>query len=278
MGWPLCIQPPTRYIFRSSRALGQGHGCLSKFESYFPKGGVISFLVSRIREEACLSKCFVVTGFVDLISPCFWSLLPSSLRTRSGYVWKQGFTIVKALPLGLSSLRLQDSYSISQLSLFLFLSLSYLFRDFQTLSENRETKFSRVRVVHEMSIHWVPAMSQVLSAGTVEGTTVNIHSPTTPEKTCESCSVVSNSATLNSPGQNTGVGSLSLLQGIFPTQGSNPGLPHCMWILYHLSHKGSPRILEWVAYPFSRGSSWPRNQTGVSCITGSLLALWRGRE
>ena len=40
-----------------------------------------------------------------------------------------------------------------------------------------------------------------------------------------------------SPGQNTGVGSLSLLQGIFPTQGSNPGLPHCPRILYHLSHK-----------------------------------------
>ena len=46
--------------------------------------------------------------------------------------------------------------------------------------------------------------------------------------------------------------SLSLLQGIFPTQGSNPGLPHCRRILYQLSHKRSPRILEWVAYPFSR--------------------------
>ena len=44
----------------------------------------------------------------------------------------------------------------------------------------------------------------------------------------------------NSPGQNTGVGSLSLLQGIFPTQGSNPGFPHCRRILYQLSHKGSP--------------------------------------
>ena len=44
----------------------------------------------------------------------------------------------------------------------------------------------------------------------------------------------------NSPGQNTGVGSLSLLQGIFPTQGSNPGLPHCRRILYRLSHQGSP--------------------------------------
>ena len=40
-------------------------------------------------------------------------------------------------------------------------------------------------------------------------------------------------------GQNTRVGSLLLLQGIFPTQGSNPGLPHCRQILYQLSHKGS---------------------------------------
>ena len=44
----------------------------------------------------------------------------------------------------------------------------------------------------------------------------------------------------NSPGQNTGVGSHSLLQEIFPTQGSNPGLPHCRQILYQLSHQGSP--------------------------------------
>ena len=60
----------------------------------------------------------------------------------------------------------------------------------------------------------------------------------------ESCSVLSNSlrahgqySPWNSPGQNTGVGSLSLLQGIFPTQGSNPGLPHCRQVLYQLSHK-----------------------------------------
>ena len=61
----------------------------------------------------------------------------------------------------------------------------------------------------------------------------------------------------DSPGKNTRVGSLSLLQGIFPTQGSNVGLPHCRQILYRLSLKGSPRILKWVAYPFSRGSSHP---------------------
>ena len=59
-------------------------------------------------------------------------------------------------------------------------------------------------------------------------------------------SVMSDSVTpwtiqsLNSPGQNTGVGSFSLLQGIFPTQGLNTGLPHCRRILYQLSHKGSP--------------------------------------
>ena len=46
----------------------------------------------------------------------------------------------------------------------------------------------------------------------------------------------------NSLGQNTGVGSLCLLQGIFPTQGSNPGLPHCRQILYQLRHKGSSRF------------------------------------
>ena len=45
----------------------------------------------------------------------------------------------------------------------------------------------------------------------------------------------------NSLGQNTGVGSLFLLQGIFPTQGWNPGLPHCRWILYQLSHNGSQK-------------------------------------
>ena len=53
----------------------------------------------------------------------------------------------------------------------------------------------------------------------------------------------------NSPGQNTGVGSLCLLQGIFPTQGSNPGLLHCRWIFYQLSHKGSPCSLKALVIP-----------------------------
>ena len=82
----------------------------------------------------------------------------------------------------------------------------------------------------------------------------------------------------NSPGQNTGEGSLSLLQGTFPTQGSNPGLPHCRQILYQLSHKGSPRILEWVVYPFSSGSSQSRNQTGASCVAGRFYTNWAIRK
>ena len=48
---------------------------------------------------------------------------------------------------------------------------------------------------------------------------------------------------------------VAFLQGIVPTQGSNPDLLCCKQILYQLSHKGSPRILEWVAYPFSSRSS-----------------------
>ena len=97
-----------------------------------------------------------------------------------------------------------------------------------------------------------------------------------------SCTVMSYSlwshGLWNSPCQNTRVGSLSLLQRIFPTQGSNPGLTHCRQILYQLSHKGSPRILEGVAYPFSRRSSHPKNQTGVSCIAGGFFTNWAMRK
>ena len=80
-------------------------------------------------------------------------------------------------------------------------------------------------------------------------------------KVAQSCPTLCNpmDCPWNSPGQNTGVGSLSRLQRIFPTQGLNPGLLHCRWILYQLSHKGSPRILEWVL-------------SHVSCV--QLCNLW----
>ena len=70
----------------------------------------------------------------------------------------------------------------------------------------------------------------------------------------------------------------SLLQGIFLTQGLNLGFLHCRQILYRLSHQGSPRILEWVAFSFSRGSFWSRNQTGVLCVTGGFFTSWATRE
>ena len=71
----------------------------------------------------------------------------------------------------------------------------------------------------------------------------------------ESCSVVSDSlrpqglySPWNSPSHNTLVGSFSLLQGIFPTQGLNSGLPHCGQILYQLSHKGSPSFIPYLTH------------------------------
>ena len=105
------------------------------------------------------------------------------------------------------------------------------------------------------------------------------------QKGSESGSVVPNSlwphglyCPWNSPGQNTAVGSLSILRGIFPTQGSNQSLLRCRQILYHLGHQGSPRILEWVASPFSSGSSLPRNRTGLSCIAGGFFTTWATRD
>ena len=105
----------------------------------------------------------------------------------------------------------------------------------------------------------------------------------------------------DSPGKNTGAGCHALLQGIYPIQDSNPGLPHCRWILYHLSHcvctkslqlcltlcdpvgssrPGSSvhgilqaRILERVAMPSSRGSSQPRHRTQVSHIADGFFRL-----
>ena len=88
------------------------------------------------------------------------------------------------------------------------------------------------------------------TSGVASGTSTQPH-PGHSQILSESESSESESQTLcspvdspwNSPGQNTGVGSLSLLQGIFPTQGLNPGLLHCRQILYQLSYKGSPEIL-----------------------------------
>ena len=88
----------------------------------------------------------------------------------------------------------------------------------------------------------------------------------------QSCPTFCDPMDRDSPGKNNGVGCRAFPQGIFPMQGSNSGLQHCRPILYHLSHQGSPRILEW--YPFSRVSSWPSNQTRVSCLASWFFTSW----
>ena len=92
------------------------------------------------------------------------------------------------------------------------------------------------------------------------------------------CSLPGSSLLGDPPGKNPGVGCYALLKGFFITQGLNPGLSNCSQILYCLSHQENPWILEWAANLFSRGSSWPRNQTGVSCIAGRLFTNWITRE
>ena len=74
----------------------------------------------------------------------------------------------------------------------------------------------------------------------------------------------------NSSSQNTRVGSCSLLQGTFLTQGWNPVFPHCKWVLYHLSHQGHPRILEWVAHTSCEMPSW-MNHKLESRLPGEII-------
>ena len=107
----------------------------------------------------------------------------------------------------------------------------------------------------------------------------------------ESCSVTSNSLQLhgryspwNSSGQNTGVGSLSLLQGIFQTQESNPGLLHCRRILYQLSYKRNYSSALWdkmgkVIVLRQRGERKKREEWVVSSVQPhSWKWWWRARE
>ena len=80
------------------------------------------------------------------------------------------------------------------------------------------------------------------------------------------CSSSGSSVSGGSPSKNTGVGCHALLQGIFPTHGLNPGLLPCRQILYGLSHQERSRILEWVAYPFSRDLPHPEIELGSPAL------------
>ena len=71
-----------------------------------------------------------------------------------------------------------------------------------------------------------------------------------------------------SPGKSTGVGGHALLQGIFPTQGSNPGLPDCRKILYHLTHQGSICVSLYIEYYM-----WLTWNSAVSDRIGNVPAL-----
>ena len=84
------------------------------------------------------------------------------------------------------------------------------------------------------------------------------------------CSPPGSSAHGDSPGKNTGVGCHVLLQGIFPTHGLNPGLPHCRQILYRMSHQGRPRILEWVAISLLQGI-FPGMEQGSPALQADSL-------
>ena len=75
----------------------------------------------------------------------------------------------------------------------------------------------------------------------------------------------------DSPGKNTRVGCQALLQGIFPTQGPNPGLLHCRQILYQLNHQRSTRILEWLPIPSPGNLPNPGIESGSPALQPDSL-------
>ena len=128
------------------------------------------------------------------------------------------------------------------------------------------------QLFHQIFLYFlvVPSFSQPCNPGKLES---------------ESCSALSDSLWpngLNSPwtslGQNTRVGSCSLLQGIFPTQGSNPGLLPCRQILHQLSYQGSPRILELDSLSLLQWIFQPKesNQGLLHCWQILYQLSWQG--
>ena len=97
---------------------------------------------------------------------------------------------------------------------------------------------------------------------------------------CMNCSPPGSSVHGNSPGKNIGVGCQALLQAILPSQGLNPGLPHCRWILYHLRHQGS----QTATYKSTSDSLWPHglqharfpcpSPTPGACSNSGLSSWW----
>ena len=116
-----------------------------------------------------------------------------------------------------------------------------------------------------------------------EGTVLQIHL-TNSKSESESYSVMFDSSRphglygpWDSPGQNTGMGRFSLLQGVFPTQGLNPGLPHCRWILYQLSHKGSPMLVSHSCLTLYDPSLWTIVPQAPLSMEFSRQEYWSGQ-
>ena len=82
----------------------------------------------------------------------------------------------------------------------------------------------------------------------------------------------------NSPGQNTGVGSLSLLPQDFPNSGTESRSPALQEDSLPAEPQGKPKNTAVIPYPFSSRSSWARNRTMVSCIAGRFFTNWAIRE
>ena len=105
-------------------------------------------------------------------------------------------------------------------------------------------KAARTRLATTLALSWV---TPVLTHSRTLILRAHLSFLVKDAQLCPSLCDPRDSSPWNSPGQNTGVGSLPILQGIFPTQGSNPGLLHRRQILSRLSHQGSPHLLRGVA-------------------------------
>ena len=92
------------------------------------------------------------------------------------------------------------------------------------------------------------------------------------------CSLPGSSVHGDSPGKTTGVGCHAHLQGIFPIQGSNPGLLHCRRILYHLSHQGSPepmnKLMLFIFKEKKRASIFYTNSLSIHRQPSAKISLW----
>ena len=126
-------------------------------------------------------------------------------------------------------------------SAFSIIQLSYPYMTTgKTIALTRWTFVGKVmsllfNILSRLFITFLPRSKHLLISWQLSSTAVISESGSVMSKSLRSHGLYS---PWNSLGQNTGVGSLFFLQGIFPTQGSNPGLPHCRQILYQLSHKG----------------------------------------